>query len=598
MPEPAASRAVLDVRDLAVSFTRQGSVVRAVRGVDLTVQRGEIVGLVGESGSGKSALAQSVLGLTEHIPRSVVTGLIEVDGVEMLAARQSVRRKVLREHLGAVFQDPMTSLNPSLKISRQMGEVCASEAEAIELLRSVGLSDAPSRMSAFPHQLSGGQRQRVMIAMALAGDPSLLIADEPTTALDVTVQAQILKLLKRLCTERGCSLLLITHDLGVAAEVAHRIMVMYAGRIVEIGRTEEVLESPRHPYTRGLLASRLRVTDAHRQTLPTLKGLPPDPCDVVSACSFAPRCSLREERCEKAIPALVSVDRPGAAACFRWDAVAAELPLPARAASPTDHGRDRPSPRVTEPVVHLEGLGKVFVRRAGLRGGKEELTALKALDLEVRAGECLAVVGESGSGKSTLLRVIVGLIAPSSGRCVLAPQTNPRMVFQDAASSLTPWLTVGELIGEQFRAKGTRRREREAHVTEALARVGLPAQVAEARPRELSGGQSQRVALARAVAAPSKLLLADEPTSALDVSLAASVINLIAALRVELSLAVVFVTHDLAVAKQVSERVAVMYRGEIVEIGATEAVIHRPQHPYTQALLSAVPGAAVDEVVS
>jgi peptide/nickel transport system ATP-binding protein len=578
---------VLEVADLSVSFTRHHAVIRAVRNVSLKIGAGEIVGLVGESGSGKSVLAHTILGLTERTPSARVSGAVVIDGESLIGIRGSRRRALVREHLGAVFQDPMTSLNPSLRIGRQLAEVCDTSERATELLDAVGIADATARLNAYPHELSGGQRQRVMLAMAVAREPTLIVADEPTTALDVTVQAQILKLLRRLSEDHGCSVLLITHDLGVAAEIVDRILVMYAGRIAEEGPSRAVLERPRHPYTQGLLASRLRLDDPPLEKLQTLQGVPPNPAELPPGCPFAPRCVHREKECDDVLPELEPLDRAGSTACIRWQtATAATLWRQRSRVRKAYHARAD-----AQSLVRVESVSKGFQHRGRRRAGKQHLRALDAVTFDLGAGESLAIVGESGSGKSTLLRIVAGLIPPDSGRCTMPDDTNPRMVFQDAASSLTPWLTVGELIGEQYQGRRGRAAKSEL-VHEALARVGLPEDVAEARPRELSGGQNQRVALARAVATPTKLLLADEPTSALDVSLAASVLNLIAELRTELSMAVMFVTHDLAVAKQVSDRIVVMNQGSIVEQGDTEQVVHRPANPYTQALVSAVPGAA------
>jgi peptide/nickel transport system ATP-binding protein len=441
-----------------------------------------------------------------------------------------------------------------------------------------------------------------MIAMAVANRPSLVVADEPTTALDVTIQAQILALLRALRDETGCSFLLITHDLAVAAQVADRIAVMYAGRLAEVGPAHTVLREAAHPYSLGLMRLRLSLHSDRYRPLATLRGEVPSAADPPPGCPFAPRCAAVTDACTVAPPELTRIAPDHLGACLvpaeavrdrladpRPDAVAVAdaVAVPdavAGTAAGTAGGSEDPP-----MAVVARGLTKFFTVTQGLRRGR--LTALRGVDLSVVQGEAVAIVGESGSGKSTLLRVIAGLDRADHGDLVLggAAGTRPQMVFQDAGASLTPWLTVGELVGERLRGQRLSRAATAARVSAALAQVGLPAEVAGARARQLSGGQRQRVALARATVVPPQVLLCDEPTSALDVSLAAGVINLIARLRRELGMAVVFVTHDLAVARIVADRIAVMYLGRLVEVGTAEDVVHRPRHPYTRALVGAVP---------
>jgi peptide/nickel transport system ATP-binding protein len=575
---------VARIEGLHVGFTRNGKPIEAVRGVDLDIRAGEVLGLVGESGSGKSVLGLSLLGLLPDVSRPRTSGTVQVAGTDMLTASPQVRRQVRRDSLGAVFQDPMTSLNPTMRIGRQVAEAAGSGAEALRLLRAVGIPEPERRLDSFPHELSGGLRQRVMIAMAVAGDPALLIADEPTTALDVTVQAQVLALLRRLRDDVGCSVLLITHDLGVAAQVADRVAVMYAGRIAEIGPTAAVLQAPMHAYTVGLIRSRLSLGTERGRPLGTLEGGPPDPSAPLPGCSFAPRCALVTAQCREVAPAAEDLDghvRACHADVSQVVGLAATVsePLP----TPESHRRVDPA-----PVARLAAVEKTFRVRAG-RGRRARLAALRRVSLDVRAGEAVAIVGESGSGKSTLLRVLAGLETHERGD--VAVGTRPQMVFQDAGASLTPWLTVGELLEERLRTErpAVAKADRRERALAALDRVGLPAAVHDARAGELSGGQRQRVALARAVVVPPDVLLCDEPTSALDVSLAATVLNLLQSLRRELGIAVLLVTHDLSVARIVADRIAVMYLGRIVEIGAAEELIRAPKHPYTKALLAAVP---------
>jgi peptide/nickel transport system ATP-binding protein len=589
---PTLARAVATVGPVArieglhVGFTRSGKPIEAVRGVDLEIRAGEVLGLVGESGSGKSVLGLSLLGLLPDASQARTSGAVRVAGTDMLAASPQMRRQVRRDSLGAVFQDPMTSLNPTMRIGRQVAEAAGSGAEALRLLRAVGIPEPERRLDSFPHELSGGLRQRVMIAMAVAGDPALVIADEPTTALDVTVQAQVLALLRRLRDDVGCSVLLITHDLGVAAQVADRVAVLYAGRIAEVGPTAAVLQAPMHPYTVGLIRSRLSLGTERGRPLGTLEGGPPDPSAPLPGCSFAPRCALVTAQCREVVPAAAEVSGH-VRACHAEVSQVADLAA-ARPPDPLHAPAAAPPQRDGAPVARLATVEKTFRVRSG-RGRRTRLAALRRVSLDVRAGESVAIVGESGSGKSTLLRVLAGLETHERGDVAVGPR--PQMVFQDAGASLTPWLTVGELLDERLRTErpaGTRAARRERAMA-ALDRVGLPAVVYDARAGELSGGQRQRVALARAVVVPPDVLLCDEPTSALDVSLAATVLNLVQSLRHELGIAVLFVTHDLSVARVVADRIAVMYLGRIVEIGAAEELIRAPKHPYTKALLAAVP---------
>ena len=568
---------VAAITDLHVTFRRNGRDVHALRGVSLDIATGEILGLVGESGSGKSVLGFTMLGL---LPQARVSGSVEVADTDMVTGDAKTLRKVRRLDLGAVFQDPMTSLNPTMRIGKQVAEAAGSDEEALKLLTAVGIPDPKRRFRAYPHELSGGLRQRVMIAIAIAGNPELIIADEPTTALDVTVQAQVLRLLLRLRDEIGCSIVFITHDLGVAAQISDRIAVLYAGRIAEIGPTADVLNQPAHPYTHGLLRSRLTLDTARHRKLAALAGSVPSPVIPLPGCAFAPRCVLATLACEATPPDPTTIAPGRVSACIvPFETVSTELG--SRLTTTTED--IEPETALAEssepPAVVLKDGVKAF--------GK--LQALRGISLTVADGESVALVGESGSGKSTLLRVIAGLEKPTSGTIELAGGQRPQMVFQDAGASLTPWLSVGELISERLRRNGMSRSQRQDAVAEVLERVGLPLDIAKARAGQLSGGQRQRVSLARATVVPPSVLLCDEPTSALDVSLAASVLNLIGDLRRTLDMSVVFVTHDLSVARVVADRIAVMYLGRIVEIGPADDVINDPVHPYTRALVDSIP---------
>jgi peptide/nickel transport system ATP-binding protein len=526
----ASDGPVAVVENFSLSLLRNKTRSQVLAGVSLQIEPGEILGLVGESGSGKSVLATSLLGLLPHTAAPEYTGDVRVGGTDMLRAKPAELRRARRELLGAIFQDPMTSLNPTMRIGRQIGEVTHDDAESVRLLETVGVRDAQLRLRVYPNELSGGLRQRVMAAIAVAGRPALIVADEPTTALDVTVQAQLLKLLRDLRDDFGCSVLMITHDLGVADQIADRLAVLYRGELVEVGPAATVVRHPRHEYTRSLLASRLTLTMPRDQ---------------------------------------------------RFAAAGAET---------------------VEPAVRIRDLRRTYpLRHRGSwwrRGNQAEITALDSVDLDIAPGEALAIVGESGSGKSTLLRIVAGLDTPTSGSVTLRGDGDPQMVFQDAGSSLTPWLTVGETLGERLIGRKLSKADVRARVAEALAAVGLSAELAQAYPGELSGGQRQRVGLARATMIPPSVLLCDEPTSALDASLANSVLALIRDLRARLGMTVLFVTHDLAVARLMGDRIAVMAAGRVVELGPAEQVITAPREAYTRTLLAAVPEIVGEEAAS
>ncbi|MFI2841455.1 dipeptide ABC transporter ATP-binding protein [Mycolicibacterium sp. PDY-3] len=587
------------VENLRVRLTRNGREAEVLRGIDLSIGRGEIVGLVGESGSGKSILGNTLLGLLPDASLPKLSGVAQVAGTDMVSGDSATRRRCRKEHLGAVFQDPMTSLDPTMRIGKQVTEATGSREAALNLLKAVHIPHPEASMQRYPHELSGGQRQRVMIAMAVAGSPSLVIADEPTTALDVTVQAQVLNLLADLRDNLGCSILLITHDLGVAAQISNRIAVMYAGRVVEQGPAADVLHSPAHPYTVSLLRSRLSLDTRRDRPLPALRGGAPDPRDMPAGCAFAPRCARAEEDCRAEIPELAFIATDHSVACFADSDDVMRQAQEKIAEDADDHNDDNVDVDLAtaaddeadddaKPIIRARDIEVSFSQRSKRGRAQPALTVLKKLDLDMRRSECLAIVGESGSGKSTLLRVIAGL-TPFSGSLDLDISAPTQMVFQDSGSSLTPWLTVGSMLDERLRHQGVDATRRRALANQALERTGLPHSIYDARPRELSGGQRQRVALARATVVPPSILLCDEPTSALDVSLAATVLNLISELRQQFSMTVVFVTHDLAVARVVADRIAVMYRGQIVEIGEATQVISSPSQPYTQKLLASIP---------
>ena len=533
------SGALLTVEDLRVSFNTQSGLVRAVDGVSFELAPGEVLAIVGESGSGKSVTAQTILGLTRS-PNAEISGSARLGEQELLKASESELRGVRGARVAMVFQDPMTSFNPVYKIGWQIAEAIrahdgkvsksAAHERAVELLDSVGIPDAAQRVEDYPHQFSGGMRQRAMLAMALALEPEILIADEPTTALDVTVQAQILALLERLNRERGLATILITHDLGVVAEVADRVLVMHNGLIVERGDLDQIFYAPADPYTRKLL-------------------------DAVVRLDAAPPLRPRRE---------------------------------------------------SEPLLEVTELVKHFPVKRGLFFDREvdRVRAVDGVSLSVRSGETLGLVGESGSGKSTLSRTILQLLAPSAGsvrfegreiaglsrRAMRPLRQQLQMVFQDPYASLNPRKRIGQIVGEPLRLQGEAggsELRREVH--ELLGRVGLSAEHYDRFPHEFSGGQRQRIGIARALALRPKLIVADEPVSALDVSIRAQILDLLSELQAEFGLTYIFVAHDIGVVRHVSDRIAVMYKGKIVEEGPADAVCERPEDAYTKALLTAVP---------
>src|SRR3981189_1986760 len=432
------------VHDLRVTFERRGVPLHALRGVSLDIQPGEVLALVGESGSGKSVMGLALLGLLAGEPAPAISGRAEVCGIDMVAATTEERRRVRKAHLGAIFQDPMTSLNPTMRVGKQVIEAAGGTDEARRLLELVGVPDPSRSMKAFPHELSGGLRQRVMIAMAVAGKPDLVIADEPTTALDVTVQAQVLGLLRNLCNELGTSFIVVTHDIGVASQIADRVAVMYGGRVAELGSMDEVLRAPSHPYTVGLLNSRLDLDLPPGRAVHALPGATPDPRGHPKGCAFSPRCAAAVAPCSEALPEPVpAAPHSGLSACIVENATA-------NAAGRTHTPLFRLMIEVEEsrPALQINGIDKRFPVRRGW-AKRDMLHALRHVILDVGPGESIAVVGESGSGKSTLLRVVAGLMQPDGGS-VNYIGSRPQMVFQDAGASLTPWMTVGEIVGERL----------------------------------------------------------------------------------------------------------------------------------------------------
>jgi peptide/nickel transport system ATP-binding protein len=630
-PPLVGSPPVASVRDLHVTLHARDGAVRALRGVSLDIAPGEIVALVGESGSGKSVLGASLLGLLPASARPQVTGSVDVAGHDMVNSPDRQLRQVRKHLLGAVFQDPLTSLNPTMRIGRQLNERTNDEKRSLSRLVDAGVPDPKQRMGQFPHQLSGGLRQRVMISMALGGSghlpktevrkpgatgrdplevevaldvhfdaggaPRLVVADEPTTALDVSVQAQIVLLFDRIRRNHGCAVLLITHDLGVAASIADRIAVLYAGRLCEVGPSAEILEHPSHPYTKALLSARLSL-DGSRSTSDPLMGEPPNPMKPLTGCSFAPRCAIAQPSCSESAPELnTRAGGLGSVACFApldQEEEVTKPPMSADNVVMRTYQVDKPvthSQKGTAPALVLDNVCKTFaVSAEGKLRRKEELRAVQEVSLTVPSHGAVALVGESGCGKTTTLRMAAGLSTPDAGHVSWAPDAGrPQLVFQDASSSLTPWITIGKQVEERFAHLGLSRTERRERARDIMQRVGLDDRAANSQPRELSGGQRQRAVIARALASGPSLLICDEPVSALDASLAVRILNLLQELRDQLGVALLVVTHDLAAARRIADTVAVMYLGRIVEEAPADQLFAAPMHPYTQGLIAASP---------
>ncbi len=645
---------ILSLSGLRTQFRTDRGTVKAVDGIDLTIEEGETVGLVGESGSGKSVTALSAMQLVDS-PGEVVAGDLtlrdpdiaadlvetapraqqyvdpEAGTIDLRAAPESAMRAVRGGSMGMIFQDPMTSLNPALTVGEQVaeslrlhqyggrkkdnwlnavreilpklgGEAIEEEVlnETIEILSDVGIPEPTQRIDEYPHEFSGGMRQRVLIAIALACQPRLLIADEPTTALDVTIQAQILDLIDDLQEEMGMSVLMITHDLGVIAEVSDRVAVMYAGEIVEEGPVDEIFHSPSHPYTYTLLES---IPTEEKDRLTPIEGNVPDLIDMPEGCHFAPRCPWVTPECtDGEIPFLYhgSSGSEHRAKCILEDFDTEEYGV--------GEGVTAASHDVGDRLVSVEGMKKHFSQTEGLLdelfpGEIPSVKAVDGVDFEVYEGETLGLVGESGCGKSTAGRAILHLDPPTEGRVLFAGEDlgdlepselrerrkDMQMIFQDPLSSLDPRLTVGQTIMEPLKIHGLAKGRREERVAELIDAVGLEMGQYDRYPHELSGGQRQRVGVARALAVDPDFIVADEPVSALDVSVQAQIINLLEDLQEEFGLTFLFIAHDLSVVRHISDRVAVMYLGEIVEVAETDELFANPKHPYTNALLSAIP---------
>lgn len=604
---------LLEVADLTVDFPTDTNVVHAVRGVDFHVDAGEVVALVGESGAGKSASAMAVVGLLPEFAE--VSGSVRLRGEELIGRSDAEMSRIRGNTIGTVFQDPMSALTPVYTVGDQIAEALqahnrdlgrrAARSRAVELLELVGIAQPEQRARSFPHELSGGERQRVVIAIAIANDPDLLICDEPTTALDVTVQAQILGVLKTARDVTGAGVLIITHDLGVVAEFADRALVMYAGRAVEDAPVAGLYERARMPYTVGLLGSVPRLDAPQGTRLVPIPGAPPSLTTTPTGCPFAPRCPLAIDECEAAEPELIELAPDHHAACIRTEQVAgrsaAEIyQVPGTAATTAEKPSDD-----ADVVLRVRELTKTYKLTKGVvfRRQVGEVKAVDNISFDLRSGRTLGIVGESGSGKSTTLHQILNLTGPQSGSIEVlgsdvatlnrktrrALRTDLQVVFQDPVASLDPRLPVSEVLAEPLIANGFDKPRIDGRVAELLELVGLRRADAGRYPAEFSGGQKQRIGIARALALQPKIIALDEPVSALDVSIQAGIINLLLDLQDQFGLAYLFVSHDLSVVKHLAHDIVVMYKGAVVEQGSGDAVFTDPQHPYTRKLLAAVP---------
>jgi peptide/nickel transport system ATP-binding protein len=607
------SQTVLQVEDLRMYLGGSPSPVKAVDGVDFSIDEGETLALLGESGCGKSMTALTLMRLLPAAGR-VREGRVVYMGQDLLTLPEMDMRRIRGSGISMIFQEPMTSLNAVLTVGDQIRESLRvhqgltgnkAKEKAVELLRSVGIPNPAHRVDEYPHQLSGGMKQRVMIAIALANEPELLIADEPTTALDVTIQAQVLDIIRELQAQRGMAVMLITHDLGVVAEMADRVAVMYAGRIIEQADRATFFAKPRHPYSRKLFDS-LPAMNKRNQPLHVIEGFVPSLRTDFKGCRFAPRCDYVMEVCREKDPGMTTVES-GQVACHLYTADRAPVELRPGAVVEPVAGR-RPAPgkvllEVSGLKVHFPVKAGVFKRTVG------HVYAVDDVDLDIPTGRTLALVGESGCGKTTVGKGVLQLIPPTAGRVRFGGEelttmsaselrrrrTEFQIIFQDPFASMNPRMLVGDIIAEGLRAQRLAgSASRRSRVAELLEMVGLEADSANRYPHEFSGGQRQRICIARALAVDPKLIVCDEPTSALDVSVQAQILNLLKDLQDKLELSYLFITHNMSVVAYLAHEVAVMYLGRIVEQGPVETVLTRPSHPYTKALLSAVPTIDMD----
>lgn len=613
---------LLDIEGLSVEFATSRGVLQVISDVSFSIKAGETICLVGESGSGKTVTSKAVMRLIDDENGSISAGTIMLDGIDVAGLSQHALRSLRGKKMAMVFQEPMAAFDPVFTIGKQIIETILrhdrkktsnqARHRAVELLRRVGIPEPELRMKQYPNELSGGMLQRAMIAMALSCEPELLIADEPTTALDVTIQAQILQLLQDLKVEFNMSILLITHDLGIAAEIADRIVVMYAGQVVEQASTAELFAQPYHPYTQGLLQSITMMESDRSKRLYAIPGSIPSLADLPSGCRFHPRCPYASEQCVREAPVLQ--DRDGRqSACWNVerllsgesDASAASITPHVEVAAAALRAEAESAGPDADALFELRHVTKHYpYGRSLFSREKKAVQAVDDVSFSIRKGETFGLVGESGSGKSTLGRVLLHLERPTSGSVLFEGQDlaalsrarlreerkHMQMIFQDPYGSVDPRWKVGDIIGEPFAVHGnlSAREKREA-VEELLRLVGLSAASYDRYPHEFSGGQRQRIGIARAIALRPKFVLADEAVSALDVSVQAQIVNLLQELRQQLDLTLMFIGHGLNVVRYVSDRIGVMYLGKLVEIAPSEQLFRHPAHHYTKALVSSMP---------
>ncbi|WP_336785128.1 ABC transporter ATP-binding protein [Paenibacillus sp. MMO-177] len=613
--------ALLNIQELSVGFRTKNGLLEAITNISFSIQPGETVCLVGESGSGKTVTSKAIMRLIDYEKGSITRGSILLAGRDIAALPEAELRQLRGKRVAMVFQEPMAAFDPVFTIGQQIVETIiqhermsrrAAWDRGIQLLSRVGIPEAEIRMKQYPGELSGGMLQRAMIAMALSCSPDLLIADEPTTALDVTIQAQILQLLQELQQELGMSILLITHDLGIAAEMADRIVVMYAGRIVEQGTAEELFARPRHPYTRGLLQSIPPLDSVRGERLYAIQGSIPSLSALPEGCLFHPRCEYATERCRVEAPPLVE-QSGGGVACWHAERVAAEPAVRSKSAAlrvedPAAHEERleaASSGTDSEILFSAEHLRKYYpVKRKSFTAPRTFIRAVDDVSFSIRRKETFGLVGESGSGKSTLGRVLLQMEQATSGKVLFqgkeltglnSAQLRPlrkdmQVIFQDPYGSLNPRWTIGDSIAEPLKVHGTWTADERRHrVEELLGLVGLDPTSASKYPHEFSGGQRQRIGIARAIALNPTFILADEAVSALDVSVQAQIVNLLQELQQKLGLTYLFIAHGLQIVRHISDRIGVMYLGKLVEIAPSDELFRQPAHPYTKLLIESIP---------
>jgi len=614
--EPGAKREnwedkmLLSVNNLKAHFYIEDKVIKAVDGVDFSIRENEILGVVGESGAGKSVTAFSILRLLPT-PPCKISGEVYFKGTDLLKLSEEDMQKVRGKEISIIFQEPMTSLNPVLTIGDQIAESIhlhqkldkrKAREKAVEMLRLVKIPEPSRRAKEYPHQMSGGMKQRAMIAMALSSNPSLLIADEPTTALDVTIQKQILYLIKDLQGKLGTSVLFITHNLGVIAEIADKVVVMYAGKVLEYAPVNEIFFQPGHPYTLLLLKSIPKLDTPRDVQLEIIPGRVPNPTALPQGCVFHPRCPFAEEICKEREPPLVKLGNDHLTRCWRYEQIKEMRTKKTKLVTSLKN-----QGKVSENyLLSVKNLTKYFrIRGNLLKKEKRYIRAVERVNFSLKQGEVLGLVGESGCGKTTLGMCILRLIEPTGGEVLFQDKNitqlkekeliemrkDMQIIFQDPYGSLNPRMKIRDIIGEPLLIHKLvkNKREKEAKIIKLLEEVGLDSTYTNKYPHELSGGQRQRIAIARALAVSPKFIICDEPVSSLDVSIQAQIINLLEDLKVHLSLTYLFISHDLSVVKHISDRIAIMYLGKIVEIADSEKICSSPKHPYTKALISSVP---------